>query len=439
VAGSLAEDTRRDQFMNRKPLFVIPAVCWVLIVLSFCIALAETVEVYNPAGIRQDGVYVDELLKKAMTETKKTRPPLAAQFPKAKVEKVSVSGDGFAEINDLFYKRGWTDGLPIVPPTKDRVQEMLKGTQLKPDQIVGTVELMKGQATVEKIAANAVMAGCRPAYLPVLIAAVQAVAETAFGLYGLASTTNPDTPMLIVNGPIARQLEINSGTNALGRGWSANATIGRALHLIVNNIGGSWPGVTDMSCLGTPGDFAMMLAENEEKNPWQPLHVELGYSKEANVVTAVGAEGTRNLLGSGLGSKAYMKMVADHLVGSEHIRRPVVVLIIAQDTAAMLAREGWTKAKIKEFIQQNARIPFSKYKERFIDTHRAREAPASILQTKDPNGMIPVPMIDNFIILVAGGPGEKSMLIPCWGGSKAVSKEIKLPGNWDRLLGELKK
>lgn len=399
----------------------------------------DMIEVYNPAGIRQDGLYVDELLKRTMTETKTTRPPLAAQFPKVKVEKISITRDAFSEVNDLFYKRGWTDGLPIVPPTKELVKEMLRGTDLPPDQVVGVVDLMKGQATVEKIAVNAVMAGCRPEYMPVMIAAVQAITEPAFGLSGLSVTTNPDTPMLIINGPIAKQLDINSGTNALGRGWKANATIGRALHLIVNNIGGSWPGVTDMSCLGTPGDFTMMLAENEEKNPWQPLHVELGFLKGANVVTAVGAEGTRNLMGSGLNSMAFLKMVTDQLVGSEYTRRSVMVLIIAQDTAEMLAREGWSKAKIREFVQQNARIPFSKYKERFIDTNRAGDASASLLRTKNPNAMIPVPIIDHLIILVSGGPGVKSMVIPGWGGGKSISKEIKLPKNWEDLLQKAKK
>jgi hypothetical protein len=428
--------------MIRKLLFAVPAFLLVLITLFSYASSSETVEVYNPAGIRQDGVYVDELLKKAMSETKKTRPPLAAQFPKVKVEKVQVARDAFSEINDLFHKRGWTDGLPIIPPTKERVQEMLKGTDLSPEHPVGIIELMKGQATVEKIAVNAVMAGCRPEYMPVLMAAVQGIAEPDFGLYGLSSTTNPDTPMIIVNGPIAKQLDINSGTNALGRGWTANATIGRALHLIVNNIGGSWPGVTDMSCLGTPGDFTMMLAENEEANPWQPLHVERGFPKTANVVTVLGAEGTRNLVGSGLNSKAYLKMVADHLIGSDSPHKSVVLLIIAQDTAAMLAREGWTKAKIREFIDQNARIPFSKYKERFIDTGKSKEASGKAPQPKDPNApnaMIPVPVIDNLIILVSGGPGVKSMVIPGWGGARAISKEIKLPGNWERLLREAKK
>jgi hypothetical protein len=186
----------------------------------------------------------------------------------------------------------------------------------------------------------------------------------------------------------------------------------------------------------------MMLAENEEANPWQPLHVERGFPNTANVVTVLGAEGTRNLVGSGLNSKAYLKMVADHLIGSDSPHKSVVLLIIAQDTAAMLAREGWTKAKIREFIDQNARIPFSKYKERFIDTGKSKEALGKTPQPEDsnaPNAMIPTPAIDNLIILVSGGPGVKSMVIPGWGGAKAISKEIKLPAHWERLLREARK
>lgn len=420
----------------RRALLTLLLTSWLLAGLPAC-GQRQWIEVYNPAGVREDGVYVDELLKKTIQEQGKTRPPLAGQFPKGRVERVRIVRDATAEVNELFYRRGWTDGLPIVPPTKEKVQAMLRAIDLPPEQVVGTVDLMRGQATVEKIAVNAVMAGCRPEYMPLLIAAVQAICEPDFGLIGLASTTNPDTPMLIVNGPIAKELDINSGTNALGRGWQANATIGRALHLIINNVGGSWPGVNDMSCLGTPGDFTMMLAENEDKNPWEPLHVELGFAREADVVTVVGAEGTHGILGSGWSSEGFLRLVSDHLAGLERTERSVVVLIIAQDRAAMLARDGWTKPKIREFIAEHARIPFSKYKERFIDAGKA--VPASVRGITDPDALVPVPVIGQLIILVAGGPGEKSMLIPGWGGSKAVSKQIRLPADWDVLLGEARK
>jgi hypothetical protein len=394
----------------------------------------ETVWVYNPSGVRQEGAFVDEFLKKTMDEQKIAKPPLAAQFPRLKVERIE-SEDPFTTVNSLFYKRGWTDGLPIILPTEERVREMLRGTDLPPEETVAVLDPMKGQATVAKIATNAVMAGCRPEYMPVLIASVQIIADPNFNLLGVATTTNPDTPLIIVNGPIVKQLNINSGANAMGRGWQANATIGRALHLIINNIGGSWPGVTDMSTLGHPGEFANCLAENEEKNPWEPLHVELGYAREANVVTVVAAEGIQSILGSGWDSEGFLSLVSDHLAALDRSYRPVVLLFVAQDTAAMLKRDGFTKEKIRKFIYDHGRIPFSKYKKRFIDTKKVHGVPDWILKTEDPNALIPVPLMDHLLVMVSGGTGEKSMLIPVWAASsKVISKEIQLPGNWDDLL-----
>jgi hypothetical protein len=396
----------------------------------------QVVEIYNPAGLREDGVFVDRILKKTMVEFGKIRPVLAGDFPEVRVEKISVRKDLFEEVNDLFYRRGWTDGLPVVPPTKERVKEMLRGADLSSDYRLAFVDPMGGQATVEKIAVNAVMAGCRPEYMPVLMAAVEAIADPALDLRSVATTTNPDTPMVIVSGSVSRRLNINSGTNALGRGWKANTTISRALHLIIQNIGGSWPGVTDMSCLGQPGEISMMLAENEEANPWPPFHMDLGYPKAANIVTVIAAEGTHSMVGIGHDSKGYLRLVADHLAVLERVRRTTMLLVIAQDTAAMLARDGWTRETIRKFIYEHARIPFSKYKEKFIDHRRDSGAPAWVLDTKDPNAMVPVPMIDQLLILVSGGPGEKSLLVPVWTGSKAVSREIRLSTGWETLLKE---
>jgi hypothetical protein len=396
----------------------------------------ETVWIYNPSGVRHEGVFVDEFLRKTMDENGITKPPLAAQFPRLKVERIECE-DPFTTVNSLFYRRGWTDGLPIVPPTEGRVREMLKGTDLPPEEVVAVLDPMKGQATVAKIAANAVMAGCRPEYMPILIASVQIVADPEFNLLGVATTTNPDTPLVLVNGPIVRQLNINSGTNTMGRGWKANATIGRALHLIINNVGGSWPGVTDMSTLGHPGEFANCIAENEEKNPWGPLHVELGYRREANVVTVVAAEGIQSILGSGWDSEGYLSLVSDHLAALDRSYRPVVLLFVAQDTAAMLMRDGFTKERIRKYIYENGRIPFSKYKKRFIDTRKVQGVPDSFLKTQDPDAMIPVPITDHLLIVVAGGVGEKSMLVPVWAASnKVLSREVSLPGNWDELLAK---
>jgi hypothetical protein len=401
----------------------------------------QTIEVFNPSGVRSDGVFVDKLLKKSMGESKKSKPPLAGDFPDGKTEKIRFGVDAFAAVNELFYKRGWTDGLPIVPPTPERVKKMLQGTDLDQGFVVATLEPMNGQATVGKIAANAVMAGCRPEYMPVIIAAVEAIAEPAFDLRGMTTTTSPDAPMIIITGPAANKLQINHGSNALGRGWQANATIGRALNLIINNVGGSWPGVNDMSTLGTPAEFSMVIAESPDNNPWPGLNIDLGFPKRANVVTVLGVEGMRGIIGIGHTPEQYMKLVSEHMAGLSAQRPywPVVVLIIARDTAAELFRAGWTKETIREAILKNGSKPLEELESRFFKKRGQGifRIPEGLLDTIDPKAMIPQPLIGQFIILYAGGSGEKSMLIPGWfGAEKAVSKEVRLPANWEDLLKE---
>lgn len=413
----------------------------VLMLATAADSAQETIEVYNPSGVRSDNVFVDKLLQKSMVTAKKTKPPLAGNFPAGKTEKIQVRKDAVAEVNDLFYKRGWTDGLPIIPPTPERVKEMLKGSDLDPDFVLCSLEPMNGQATIEKIAINAVMAGCRPEYMPVLISAVEAIAEPAFDLRGLSTTTSPDAPMIIVTGPVANRLQINGGANALGRGWQANASIGRALNMIMNNVGGSWPGVNDMSDLGNPAEFSMVIAENEIDNPWPGLNRDIGFPKRADVVTVLGIEGIRGIIGIGHTPEQYLKLVSEHLAGLAAQRPywPVVVLIIARDTAAELARAGWTKESIRTEIMKNGSKPLSELQRRFFKRggQSIFKIPEGMLDTKDPQAMVPQPLIGQFILLHAGGSGEKSMLIPGWfGAEKAVSKEIRLPANWEEVLSK---
>ncbi len=400
-------------------------------------AANQVIEVYNPAGIREDGAYIDKLLKTVMAATGKTRPSLAGEFVEGRTEKITIVKDAFAEVNDLFYRRGWGDGLPIVPPTPELVREMLRGVDMPAEKVIASVPPKGGQATVEKIAVNAVMAGCRPEYMPVLIAAVEAVSDPEFNLSQVATTTSNDSPLIIVSGPIARQLDINSGSNALGRGWRSNATIGRALHMIINNIGGSWPGVNDMSTLGQPGEFANCVAEIEEGNPWKPLRVDLGHSKDSNLVTVVTAESYQAIVGLGLTSEQFLSLLADRLVGLHSARMGVLLLILNYDTVDILAGDGWTKDGLKKYIAEHAVTPAAEFKKRF--NRPSGEAPGasdSIPGATDASkAMIPTPSIDQLLILVAGGPpGEKNMIVPVWGGSKAVSREVKLPANWEEVL-----
>jgi hypothetical protein len=242
--------------------------------------------------------------------------------------------------------------------------------------------------------------------------------------------------MLIVSGPVVRQLGLNCGTNAFGRGWRDNATLGRAFHLILQNVGGSWPAVTDMSTLGQPGEYSMLLAENGEANPWEPMHTAFGLPAAASAVTVMSAEGYSGILGIGQSREGYLKLVASMLRGHDRPYRSAMLLVVAQDTAQMLAKEGWTRQSMDAFIRERAQVPFREVKEQFIDTGMARRGvPAWAFKIEDPERLVPKPFIDQLLILVAGGTGEKSMLIPGWAGGTPVCREIRLPANWAGLVG----
>src|SRR5205807_7246102 len=180
---------------------------------------------------------------------------------------------------------GWSDGLPVVPPTPERVLRMLEGTRRAPGEVVAVVPPDYAECTVEKAAISAVMAGCRPEYLPVVLTAVEAACTDEFNIHGILATTYFVGPVVIVNGPIAGAIGMNSGVNALGQGNRANATIGRALQLVIRNVGGGRPGGADRATLGNPGKYTFCFAEDEERSPWEPLAVERGLRSGTSAVT----------------------------------------------------------------------------------------------------------------------------------------------------------
>ncbi|MFH1485273.1 MAG: hypothetical protein ABIH46_04310, partial [Chloroflexota bacterium] len=205
-------------------------------------------------------------------------------------KKVKVE-DSAEAINRLYYEKGWTEGLPIVCPTEERILAMLQYTDRAAQDVIAEIAPLYNAASIEKIAVNAIMAGCLPEYFPVVVAGVEAMAVKEFNLYGIQGTTNPACPAAIVNGPIARELEINAGSNLLGQGRRSNATIGRALRFVMMNIGGGTPGVVDKATHGQPGKYTFCFAANEEDSPWEPLHVERGFAAETSTVTMVGVTG----------------------------------------------------------------------------------------------------------------------------------------------------
>src|SRR5262249_26554270 len=209
--------------------------------------------------------------------------------------RITVPDDPEA-IFERFASEGWTDGLPIVPPTEERVARMLAASDLDPSFSLGPMPPRWGEATIVKLAVNAVMAGCKPEYFPVVVTAVKAILAKPFNLYGGQGTTNPATPVLIVNGPIAREHGVNAPGNLFGPGFRANATIGRAIRLIMTTIGGGVPQQADKSTLGNPAKYTCCFAENEAESPWAPLHVERGFAAETSTVTAFGGAAPANII-----------------------------------------------------------------------------------------------------------------------------------------------
>ncbi|MBI3069029.1 MAG: hypothetical protein HYY79_09210 [Betaproteobacteria bacterium] len=282
----------------------------------------------------------------------------------SKLDSLMVDGpDDIRAAFDDFYRRGWTDGLPVIPPREEYVREMLEVNGVQPDEVIAELAPAGAPATVENIATNAVMAGCRNEYLPVLIAAVRAIADPRFSLLWVQATTNPATPFLVINGPVRHKLDVNCGGGALGPGWRANATIGRAIRLIMLNIGGGKPRETDKAVLGQPGKYTFCLGELEEESPWDPLHVERGFRREESAVTVFGVQGTTSVRTPYLKPESILMVVANAMSAygtnsyTNSTGNPVV--IFAPGHARLFHAAGWSKSRIKEWLFEETRIPLS--------------------------------------------------------------------------------
>jgi hypothetical protein len=331
--------------------------------------------------------------------------------PAARTLKV---GGGYSAINRHYQDQGWTDGLPIVPPTEEDLRAFLRYTDRAPREVVAVLPPRQGEATVERIAINAVMAGCRPEYLPVIVAAVEALADPVFNLDSIQATTHPVAPLIIVNGPIAKELGINAGYNAFGQGFRANVTIGRAIRLLLMNVGGGLPGTGDRATQGSPAKIASCVAENEEASPWEPLHVEHGFPAEVSTVTAIGCEGPHNIQDhfsyTGLG---ILKVIAGAMgqAGSNNILaggHPLLAL--GPEHAATIARDGFSKRQVKEFLVEHARFPLARlgdeYRKHLIG-RGAKDAPDTMMPA--------VRSVEELTVIVVGGAGKHSCWQPTFG------------------------
>lgn len=322
--------------------------------------------------------------------------------------------------NTFLYKKGWTDGLPVIPPTPNRVEAMCAGTGHPADELIGLVPPRWGTATVEVIAANAVMAGCKPEYMPVVISAIQALLDKRFNLYGTQATTHAVAPLLILNGPVVESLNFNFGYNLFGPGWQANSSVGRAINLILRNVGGAHPGELDRSTAGQPGKYTFCIAENAAENPWEPLHVERGFKPDQSAVTVDAAGGILDLNDrSSKSAPDLMRMLAQSLkihAGNGYLIGGEPLLTICPEHAFILNRDGITKQELKAYLWQYSRIPASEFPESY---YRDEIEPLD-----DPNWIPLCKRPDQFIIIVGGGSGRHSMYIPTFAASTSVTCEI---------------
>ncbi|MBI2910437.1 MAG: hypothetical protein HYX92_22560 [Chloroflexi bacterium] len=334
-------------------------------------------------------------------------------------KRIDISDD-YDAIYEYAYANGWTDGLPIVPPTEERVGRMIGYVGREGSEVIAEIPPAMGDATIEKIAVNAVMAGCRPEYMPVLIATVEAMVEPKFSLYGLQDTTNPVAPLVIVNGPIRRKLDINCGAGLLGPCWRSNATIGRAVRLMLLNIGGATPGSVDKATHGMPGKYTFCCGENEEDSPWEPLHVSRGLPAGSSAVTLIAPSGTINVNAANRDPKEIVLLIAQTLAqwGSNSMvygmGEPLVILNTGH--AVVLAAAGYSKADVQMALWQDSGVVAS------IIPYKSRSRPA----LERPDGIARAALRPEDILIMVGGAPEPlhAVVLHPFGSSTAVTKQI---------------
>ncbi|NYB50945.1 MAG: hypothetical protein HVN35_00015 [Methanobacteriaceae archaeon] len=321
-----------------------------------------------------------------------------------------------------FYQRRLTDGLPIIPPTRERVDRFLKFSDCEDQDVIGVLPPKMGHATPLKIAINSVMAGCLPSFQPVLQHAVKAISHEKFNLAGVNATTHPVSICTIINGPIARELGINSGTGCLGPSNIANSTIGRAIRLCLINIAGAIPGVGDHATHGSPAKYSYSFAEDEEKNPWTPLQIERGYKKSESTVTMMAAESPHNVNDHRSKSAEDLLDTIIHTAttaGSNNSHVPGEILVImSPEHAATINRDGWSKKDVQTYIHEKSHLPLQlgdrggrKLDEKWINGDEVHI-------TRSPSDVV---------LVVAGGPGRHTMISHGFGtGSESVTIPLTL-------------
>ncbi|MEP6661456.1 MAG: thioredoxin family protein [Acidimicrobiales bacterium] len=286
---------------------------------------------------------------------------LAVRFGRSKLRSRRIELATLEDEMEAMFDRGWTDGLPVVPPTEARVMQMLEGTTRAPHDVVAVVPPDLVEVTVEKVAINSVMAGCRPDYLPVVLAAVEGACTDDFNIHGVLATTMPVGPVLIVNGPIRRAIGMNSGVNVLGQGNRANLTIGRALQLVIRNVGGGRPAGVDRATHGNPGKLSFCFPEDEENSPWEPLSVSRGVAPGVSAVTLFPGEGPRCVVDQLSRDPESLASTLASCLRTVHHPKLVLafdaILVVGPEHARVFAEAGWDRKRVLDEIDERLQLP----------------------------------------------------------------------------------
>ncbi len=327
------------------------------------------------------------------------------------------------EANELFQRNGWTDGLPIIAPTERAVSQFLDVVRLKPADLIGVEPVRRRAITAEKVAIAAVMAGCLPEYMPVIVAVIQAMCKPEFGMHGCTASTGGSAPMLIVNGPIRTQLGMNSSHNALANASRANATIGRTVRLFLLNVLGGYPGQLDRSTLGHPGKFTFCVAEDEEDNTWLPLSIERGLAPGESCVTVLAVESPHQIMNEWTQDPkeildTYAAAIRSNML-TYSIWEGNYAMVIAKQHRQLFIAAGWDKRMIREYIYEVAQVARKEWR---------TVGKAAVAGRKDENRMYhALRSPDDLLVVAAGGPaGGFGVIAPPWYGKKSLAVTQKI-------------
>jgi hypothetical protein len=335
---------------------------------------------------------------------------------------------------------GYSPFLPAVPPTAARVDACIRASGLEPDRVVGLVPPCYGVATVEKIAANAVMAGCRPEYMEVLVPVVRAACDERFNLHGVQATTNSATPLIILSGPAAQRLAFASGAGVFGNVARANSTVGRALQLVMTNLGGALPGEIDMATLGNPGRFSYCIAENHAASPWEPLHVELGFRSDESTVTLFAATGlmevSEHTARSGGGVLRTIAATLAMVWSWRRCRRVDAVVVLCPEHVSTVAADGFSKNDARDFLFEHTGVPLRAFSHEGAEGTQDRDSYVEVLIDGEPHYRKFDDPSQIRIVVAGGTAGKFSAVLGGWlagpRGSQSVTYPIREEGAWSR-------